>query len=317
MNTTRTSTPENELTLFVGCLDPSTSQAEFEGYFLRLDPALSAKLILEFSTNRSKQCGLLFCSSVETRDRILSTEHVLQGRILRVSLAQAERKGKKTGQTYPVQVSGLDPNCTLEQLQEAFAQFSGLVGIRFVQGIHPKQKKVAILTFDNPDSPKCILSDTHFKIGSRNCKVAEYIQKGQMFPKLSQSCPYGSPQQLDQSMMSQSQLSSSSQPWLLGTLTQGSPLAMSRVVASPAIGPAQTTPAMQKKGLSKLSLGCPFLPSSQTHSHTLAAKTPASYVLPVEVEEDSLFRIFCQTEQQRPRADKLRLSEASAETTED
>lgn len=315
MNTLSLSSAENELTLFVGCLDPATGQSEFESYFSLFDSGSSAKLIMDFHTCKSKQCGLLFCSSVDSRDLILKQEHVLQGRVLRVSLAHSEKKGKKTGRTYPIQVSGLDPCCNIDALHETFADYWGLVSARFVQGIHPKQKKVAILTFDNPDSPRAILENTHYKIGHRSCKVAEYIQKGQTFPKLFQSSTTGEAYQTDQpNRLAQSHLSTTSHPWLLDTLAPSSPVFIPKTMASPAIGPiaASITPA--KKVLSKLSLGSPFQPLSSRFQPT-AIKS--NYVLPVEVEEDNLFRIFCQTEHNYPRSNVLRKSETSYDTTEE
>jgi len=317
MNTLRLNNAETELTLFVGCLDPATTQLELSEYFRQFDAQASCKLIMDFATKRSKQCGLVFCSTEALKADILRREHVLQGRVLRVSQAEAERKGKKVGQTYPIQISGLEPSTTVEALEEAFYDYPGLLSVRFVQGIHPKQKKVAILTFGEIESAKSILDSSHFKVGNRNCKVAEYIQKGQVTPKLSNSCPVGGEESSYQQPNTSSPIKT---PWLLETLTFPSPACMQPRTQQPSQLSTQDRDATGRKVLSKLSLGSPFSPNPISVKPRETLQVPrGTYVHPVEVEEDNLFRIFCpvETPSLNTRSIKLRLSSESADTTEE
>lgn len=282
-------------TIFIGCLDPRTSKDDVVAYFKLFDHDVNAKLIVNFKTGQSKQCALLFCSCNEACQEILKHDHYLHERRLRLNYAQDEFKGKKADHLVPVQISGLDPTTILEELTEYFGQVNGFKRARLIQGLHPKQKKVAVLYFSDSQTAQDLLNQSHLKIGKRNCKVAEYSKDR---PLIGHSSVTSTKSEKDLKKQLFSYNSQGVQP------KQGSPaLSFSSghqtisSIGTPSfsVTSPETDEPRRLKPL-KLNSGM-YLPKvSQLASGHSSKKQENAFVHPVEVEEDDLFRIFCDSE---------------------
>lgn len=251
---------EDQNTLFVGCLDPKTCQTDLEVYFRQYDSCLHAKLIFNLETGKSKQCGLLFCSNDYVCKLILSSQHILHGRHVRIEKAQDNRQGSKTSSSFLIQVSGLSPSTTLDHLGVVFSEWPGLIRMRFIQGIHPKQKKVALIAFESFESFKSILTYSHVKIDGKNCKIAEYIPKSEKV-QLQDAIPLqGKP--------------------LLSNFISPQQVHRTPLQHSPTFHPASSSPSAPIRG-------------NRPHKVPIFDYNQTSYLHPVEMEKDALFRIFC------------------------
>lgn len=299
------------LTLFVGCLDPQTTKDDLTAYFRNFDPWVKTKLIINFKTGQSKQCGLLFCSSFENMNKILGEEHFIHHRRVRVNPGQNELKGTKINELFQIQISGLDPDISLDALNEVFSEYQGFVKVRLVQGLHPKQKKVAILYFEDHLSAKGVLQHSHIQVGHRNCKVSpyykdtnSYLPQPPSFVPISDtgihnSCPtFG--KEVDGSNSLRHQFNMDDTP-----KTQASENSISR-----------------QRPLSPLRLGQmdSFLNYSNTGQEKQKAVSQA-FVHPVEAEKDSLYRIFCDLPPppkfEKKEDPQLKISSESKETRDE
>ena len=273
---------DQSLTLFVGCLDPQTSKDDLIGHFIQFDPWVKAKLIVNFKTGQSKQCGLLFCSSPSAHQSILIIDHYIHQRRVRVNPAQSEYIGTKNQDYVRVQISGLDPDIHLSTITETFAMMRGFCKARLVQGLHPKQKKVAILYFEGPVDAHVILQYSHIKVGHRNCKVSPYHKENNPFQ---QSKGMLSLKETD----SQNKWPSFSKEGISSFATCTSPLNGD----TPKTKTSESSVSRQRP-LSPLRLGV-----IQDYSDRFSLekdngqRTDQAYVHPVEIEKDSLYRIFC------------------------
>jgi RNA recognition motif-containing protein len=252
--------------LFVGCLDPSTTEYDLANYFRIYDPKITVKLIKDAETHQTKQCAIITCSGVESLKFILSQTHHLHGRLLRVELADEEKKGKKVGTVYRLHISGIETTIELNEVVDVLSEFAGLTQARFVNGLHPKQKKVAIATFESFDSFNSLLVQGKIRIGERDCKIQEYVQK----PKPS---PYTT--SVTDPTMSHSGASIFNNP--LNSPPHFSLFPQKNPLLSKS---AQYHPPENRAPGSKLSLSL-----SDRHS--------SNFVYPVEKESDGLFKIFC------------------------
>ena len=254
------------------------------------DGKVKVKLIVDFKTGKSKQCALLFCSSKDACQEILRHQHYLHERHLRLDYAQDEFKGKKADQLVPIQISGLDPETTQEELMNYFKDVYGFRKARLIKGLHPKQKKVAVLYFLDTHSAQEMLNESHIKIGKRNCKVTEYAKDK---PTIHQSMTYGTPTHATPKPMMMS-----FNPPMYHDLEASSPSMYSTgyqsmsSYGSPSYGggasPGTDTP--RKIEPLKLNSGLLLMP---TEPPKLLEDT---FVHPVEVQEDDLFRIFCDSD---------------------
>jgi RNA recognition motif-containing protein len=282
----------NEMSLFVGCLDPNTTKVDIMNYFKQYDPQIKAKLIVNFKTGQSKQCALLFCSSGYFCDLILHQEHHLHQRRLRIDRAQQEYKGKKADNFIAVQVSGLDPAISIGEVNKVFGCFEGFTRARLIQGLHPKQKKVAVGYFSSFEKAQQILAFSHLQIGNRNCKVAEYTKDKpfNLKPNIHQ----------DDDVHKTSNIDLHHQPSLLevpkyfsnknchsyqGESSKSIDSSSARSIGN--VKPKYLTPL--KLDTTKL------LPKLNETSHQYRKTSADSYVHHVEAENDDLFRIFCES----------------------
>lgn len=281
----------SKATLFVGCLDPRTTEDDFTQYFRQYDSGCTTKLLIDFETFKFKQCGLVYCSSREVLQTILlSKEHFLLGRKIRVQEAKEELKGKKIGRTFQIQISGLLPSTKMDHIKQAFEEYEGIVKFRFVEGIHPKQKKVAIITFNNQKEAERLLLNTHFNVGGKLCKVSRYIQKGSTYP-YPISLQGQEPTSLFQyqSVFAES-LTNNKQPY--HPFRIGKPLEKLNLFDKSS---ADKKPNLFLSGFSNPQPNSELYVSSERKSSSVLL--PNQYVHPVEVEDDSLYKIFCSTDQ--------------------
>lgn len=282
--------PPVENTIFVGCLDPMTTKNDIIAYFKMFDKGMKAKLIVNFKTGQSKQCALLFCSSKDACHEILKHQHYLHERHLRLDYAQDEFKGKKADQLVPIQISGLDPETTQEELMNYFKDVYGFRKARLIKGLHPKQKKVAVLYFLDKHSAQEMLNESHIKIGTRNCKVTEYSKDK---PMINQSMTYGTPTHASPKPMMMS-----FNPPMYHDLEASSPSMYSTgyqsisSYSSPSYrgGASPGNDAPRKIEPLKLNSGLLLMPTD------LAKPLEDTFVYPVEVQDDDLFRIFCDSD---------------------
>lgn len=277
-----------EHSIFVGCLDPATTKNDIISYFKMFDKGVKAKLIVNFKTGQSKQCALVFCSSQEVCQEILKHEHYLHERRLRLDYAQDEFKGKKADQLAAIQISGLDPETTQEELLSYFEQVHGFRKVRLIKGLHPKQKKVAVLYFADRYSAQEVLNQSHLKIGKRNCKVTEYSKDK---PLINQSMTYESPtQNVPKPIMM------SFNPPMYHDLEACSPQMYSTgpqsisSFGSPSYRGGASPGTEGPRRIAPLKLNPGFL---LTPTDTPKSRPEDAFVHPVEVQDDDLFRIFC------------------------
>lgn len=276
--------------LFVGCLDPSTTESDLVAYFSRFDPKVTVKLITETLTRRSKQCAIVTISSQEICENVVAMDHTLMGRLLRVEYADEDRKGKKVGTTYFIQVSGIEITTELEEVIETFSLFPGLVRGRFIEGLHPQQKRVAVLSFDNYESFSRILTNSHYKVGERNCKVVEYDLKQRRAPQ-----PSADQNNLKQEFGLSTQPDSNSNiaSGLSRSLFNHAPLAKGSFLSN---NSAMGFPGGSRSyGPKLMSKSTPFHNESQMQGGSNKLIHSTTFVHPVEVDEDGLFKIFCQS----------------------
>ena len=260
--------------LFVGCLDPSTTEYDLVNYFRVFDPKITVKLIKDAETHQTKQCAIVTCSGFDSFKDILSQTHHLHGRLLRVEIADDDKKGKKVGTVYRLQISGIETTIELNEIVDVLGEFPGLTQARFVNGLHPKQKKVAIATFESPESFNMLLHQGKIRIGERDCKITEYIQKPKWNPQpMARDHPSFQNSEAGQTepTMSHSGASLFNKPFM----------------------PMQKLSLNPQKPL--MNRSAPFTHENPAPPTKLSLST---YVHPVEKQADGLFKIFCSPKEQ-------------------
>ena len=278
---------DQSLTLFVGCLDPLTTKDEIVSYFKNYDHWIKGKLIVNFKTGQSKQCALLFCSNQKGVNAILEIDHYLRNRRLRINLAQKDLKGTKNLDLFQIQISGLEPDVTEDSINDVFSCYKGFNKVRLVQGLHPKQKKVAIIYFDDHESARLILQSSHIRIGQKNCKITAYQKDTNSIAQSTPTSPVDNPPKKINITQSYLNFESESNETFMNKSTSewGTPKTQTFNHDSyyhKPLSPLEITPIGKFTGL-----------YSSIENQEYSQQNHHAFVHPVEAEKDDLYKIFC------------------------
>lgn len=263
---------ERNCTIFLGGLSPKTTEQDLLSYFSVYGEIVRAKIIIDVVTMRSKQCGIVFCAHSQTAQKILAVgDHCLNHRRIRASLADDNKKGTKKVNTKSLLVSVAGQPVPLNQVVDFFQHFGSVEGYDVYEeyGIqHPKSlvlhfkatqdvaeasKKVGPY-FDGLSAYECLPID--LKDLARVLASYKPIQRPSSY----------SPQSRDQSHFN------------------------------------QMSPQLPKsKGSSKHNQNLPFKQrnlvevrdETTVDSVSEDSNHPLQYVLPIELQDDPLYQIFC------------------------
>jgi RNA recognition motif-containing protein len=85
--------------LYVGNLDYAVTNSDLEQYFEKFGTVVSAKVIIDRDTNRSKGFGFVEMSSSEEAEQAMNglNGNDISGRTLKVNMAKEQEKRPRTG----------------------------------------------------------------------------------------------------------------------------------------------------------------------------------------------------------------------------
>ena len=165
-------------TLFVGSLSPECTPESIEAYFSRFGGQVHSKIIVDWVTLRSKQCALLFCPDVDTAESILSkSDHVLGGKLLRVTWADEEKRGTKKIDTANIGfVGNISQDLSEQQVAAYFCKFGEVSKVKFFKNKSTAEKtKNAFIKFKEEEGLKATLSKRHsHRLDGRLLKCAPF-----------------------------------------------------------------------------------------------------------------------------------------------
>lgn len=148
------STVSNQIAIFVGSLSTSTGQEGLIKYFSKFGSIPAVNLITDWATGVSKRCAIVFCEDEATCSRILSCKtHKLDGKTIRVTLADQEKKGTKKISTTNLFVGNIADRCTEDEIRNLFKKFGQIESVRFFRNASTKAyTKNAIIQYQDSRS---------------------------------------------------------------------------------------------------------------------------------------------------------------------
>lgn len=176
--------PVNDLgetfALFVGSLSASTSQEHLVQYFSRFGSIQGANLITDWATGVSKRCAIVFCADEQTSVRALSFKtHRLDGKLIRVSLADQDKKGTKKISTTNLFVGNIAEKCTEEEIHKLFDKFGPIESVRFFRNAStkPNTKNAIIQYADSKSVELAFKSKSEMGCADDSLKISPLKQK--------------------------------------------------------------------------------------------------------------------------------------------
>ena len=170
------SNPETNqnITIFVGGLLKSSNENTLLEYFCKYGNITDINLIRNWITGESKRCAIIFCGDEATFQRILSQRfHIVEGKKVRVSVADKEKKGTKIIKTDKIYVGNIKMHISDEDVKQYFKKFGQIAEYTsYVNSQGSENVKYAFIKFEDQNSAVNILNHRyeHFIKGCQlNC----------------------------------------------------------------------------------------------------------------------------------------------------
>lgn len=136
---TLNSKTQPNLALFVGSLSERTDQAAISKYFSKFGEIGGVNLISDWTTGASKCCAIVLCKRQTTQAAILAApKHVLDGKRIRVTLAEPDRKGTKKISTNCLFVGNISTRTKETEMREIFNKFGTITELKFFRNASTK-----------------------------------------------------------------------------------------------------------------------------------------------------------------------------------
>lgn len=174
--------------LFVGSLSAATNSEMLVQYFSRFGEIQGANLITDWATGASKRCAIVFCADELTCKRALASKyHKLDGKTIRVSLADQEKKGTKKISTTNLFVGNISEKCTELEIRMMFDKFGPIESVRFFKNAStkPKTKNAIIQYIDSKSVELAFKSKSEMGTDDDSLKISPLKQKKANIPSAS------------------------------------------------------------------------------------------------------------------------------------
>lgn len=125
--------------LFVGSLNEKTTQACLYKYFSKFGEIGNINLISDWTTGSSKCCAIVVCKKRATCKKILSApKHILDGKKIRVSEAEADKKGTKKISTNCLFIGNISQKTKESEVRKVFQDFGTIQEFKFFKNASTK-----------------------------------------------------------------------------------------------------------------------------------------------------------------------------------
>jgi RNA recognition motif-containing protein len=307
-------------TLFVGSLSPECTPESIEAYFSQFGGQVHSKIIVDWVTLRSKQCALLFCPDVETAENILSKpDHVLGGKLLRVTWADEEKRGTKKIDTANIGfVGNISQDLSEQQVAAYFCKFGEVSKVKFFKNKSTADKtKNAFIKFKEEEGLKAMLAKRHsHRLDGRLLKCAPFKpnSKAYQLENVPESAPptgsFGGKRGEVRQYRFQEQYDTANFPqdpqaMLTTALGKIGSSAFQGLTNNTSQGRAKDTPATTP----------PFSSSQSTEKSEQCLNF--YYVHAVEFESDELFKIFCPLDKEDRNSKPSSLADAESQRSDE
>ena len=121
-------TGNKNLNIFVGSLNKATTEPQILSYFQKFGRIDNVNLIIDWVTNQSKRCAIVFCADRATFRAILKKKvHMIKGKKVRITKADKAKKGTKIIFTKRIFVSKIPGGVSKADVRAHFAKFGKMV----------------------------------------------------------------------------------------------------------------------------------------------------------------------------------------------
>lgn len=166
--------------LFAGSLSSTTTQESLVQYFSKFGGVQGANLITDWATGASKRCAIVFCNDEATCTLALAFKpHKLDGKQIRVQLADQDKKGTKKISTTNLFVGNIAEVCTEEDIRVLFDKFGSIDTVKFFKNAStkPNTKNAIVQYIDSRSVELAFKSKSDMGTTDDSLKISPLKQK--------------------------------------------------------------------------------------------------------------------------------------------
>lgn len=177
--------------LFVGGLLETTAAPELTKYFSQYGEVREVNLIIDWVTGKSKRCAIVICKDYNTFQNVLSAKpHYLEGKHMRVDVADQNRKGTKIVRTTKIFLGHIQPDIVQHDLFDFFEKYGDIKHLKIIKNTEVETNSYGYLEFRKVSDAQNLLKERHnvvikgHKIFCQPFK-AKTVQEGQFLKMIS------------------------------------------------------------------------------------------------------------------------------------
>lgn len=130
----KSETEPTQHNLFVGGLNQDTTSETILEYFSQFGKIKDVNLIIDWVTNKSKRCAIIFCENSKTRNKILRRRnHKIDGKFIRCNKADNNKKGTKIIKTNKLFIGNIHPSINRSQLLHHFSKYGKIESLKLIK----------------------------------------------------------------------------------------------------------------------------------------------------------------------------------------
>lgn len=175
--------------LFIGGLLESTASQALTNYFSQFGEIKGVNLIIDWVTGKSKRCAIVSCQDSSTINNIISSKpHYLEGKLVRVDIADKNRKGTKIVRTTKIFLGHIPQNVEQIDLLQFFMRYGEIKHLKIIRSAESSSN--GYLEFYDVCDAQKLLKERHnviikgHKIFCQPFK-AKTVQEGQFLKMIS------------------------------------------------------------------------------------------------------------------------------------
>lgn len=177
--------------LFIGGLLETTTPEMLTNYFSQFGEIKGVNLIIDWVTGKSKRCAIVSCQESITVEKIMSSNpHCIEGKHVRVDVADENRRGTKIVRTTKIYLGHIPAAVTNEELFAHFLNFGDIRHLKIIRNFENGANSNGYLEFYKVCSAQNLLKERH-NVCIRGHKIfcqpfkAKTVQEGQFLKMIS------------------------------------------------------------------------------------------------------------------------------------
>lgn len=163
--------------MFIGGLNWDTTEQGLVEYFTKFGEVIDHTIMRDNNTGKSRGFGFLTFKDPKSVDAVISTDHVLDGKLIDPKRAIAREEQDKVGKIF---VGGIDPMVNEKEFNDFFSQFGSIIDAQLmIDKDTGRSRGFGFITYDSPDAVDRVTVNKYLTLKGKSMEVKRAEPRGQ------------------------------------------------------------------------------------------------------------------------------------------